>query len=67
MLIINVLVLMAVSFLCGYAIGKGKIEIVRPVKMTVEQQERLDKQIKDQEEAIRTYNEMCNRLSNYVD
>lgn len=63
MLIINVLCLMATCFVVGYFIGKGKVEIVKQVKLDTETKERIDKQLKEQEQAIQTYNDMCNALN----
>jgi len=54
---------MATCFVMGYFIGKGKVEIVKQVKLDAETKELIDKQLKEQEQAIQTYNDMCNALN----
>lgn len=65
MLIINVLCLMALCFGAGYFIGKGKVEITRPIKMDAETKERIEKQLAEQERAIEQYNAAIRSLTDY--
>jgi ABC-type dipeptide/oligopeptide/nickel transport system permease component len=65
MLYINIIFLIALSAFCGFVIGKGKIEIVRKVEPTQEQKDKIEKQLKIQQEAIEKYNEMVQSLTNY--
>jgi hypothetical protein len=65
MLYINIIFLIALSGFCGFVIGKGKIEIVKKVEPTQEQKDRIEKQLKIQQEAIEKYNEMVQSLTNY--
>jgi CRISPR/Cas system-associated exonuclease Cas4 (RecB family) len=64
---INVIVLLAVAFICGYAFAKGRLIVIeRKVELTEEEREKIERAAKAQEEAIEKYNQMVNSLTGYV-
>jgi hypothetical protein len=56
---------MAQSFVLGYFIGKGKIEIQR--KLTKEEKKQLEESAQKQEEALGKYNKALQAIINYTD
>lgn len=65
MLYLNFVALMAISFMIGYIIGKGKIVFEKKVEPTPEQKKQFDELIIEQKRAIETYNESIRNLTNY--
>ena len=65
MLYINIIFISLVSFAMGYILGKGKIEIVKRVEPTKEQQEQIEKIQKETEAVIKQYNEAMQQLSKF--
>lgn len=65
MLYLNFISLMAISFMVGYIIGKGKIVFEKKVEPTPEQKKQFDELIQEQKRAIESYNESIRNLTNY--
>ena len=64
MLYVNVLFITLVAFALGYIFGKGKIEIVKRVAPTKEQQEEIERWQKETKEVIEAYNEAMQSITN---
>ena len=63
MLYINIIFITLVAFAIGYIFGKGKIEIVKRIEPTKEQQEQIEKVQREMQQAIEVYNESLKHLT----
>lgn len=63
MLIVNILFLVVISFFMGYFLGKGKIEIIKKVMLTKEQEEQMKEADARQQKAIDDYNAFIDNLT----
>lgn len=62
---LNIITLIVASGFIGYYIGKGKIEIVKPVQMDEETKAKVEEQLRQNQEAIDNYNAMCKSFEHY--
>jgi hypothetical protein len=65
-LYINVIYLVVTAWVIGYIFGKGKIEIVKKVYQTKEQEEKMNKMIEEQRQAMERYNESIKAMTDYI-